>query len=60
MCRCFRSDRCVVRRGLVSYNNSPSGDGVMIEGSSDCTVEDVDAVQQGNGASGSPEHSHLR
>ncbi len=46
----FRSDRCVVRRGLVSYNNSPSGDGVMVEGSFDCLVEDVDAVQQGNGA----------
>jgi len=46
----FQSDRCLVRRGLVSYNNSPSGDGVMIEGSFDCTVEDVDAVQQGNGA----------
>jgi len=46
----FQSDRCVVRRGLVSYNNSPSGDGVMIEGSFDCIVEDIDAVQQGNGA----------
>jgi Right handed beta helix region len=46
----FQSDRCVVRRGLVSYNNSPSGDGVMIEGSFDCVVEDIDAVQQGNGA----------
>jgi hypothetical protein len=46
----FRSDSCVVRRGLVSYNNSPTGDGVMIEGSFDCLVEDVDAVQQGNGA----------
>lgn len=46
----FRSDRCVVRRGLVSYNNSPTGDGVMIEGSFDCLVEDVDAEQQGNGA----------
>jgi hypothetical protein len=46
----FQSDRCVVRRGLVSYNNSPSGEGVMIEGSLDCAVEDVDAVQQGNGA----------
>jgi hypothetical protein len=48
----FRSDQCLVRRGLVSYNNSPTGDGVMIEGSFDCTVEDVDAVQQGNGAFG--------
>ncbi len=46
----FRSDRCVVRRGLVSYNNSPTGDGIMLEGSSDCLVEDVDALQQGNGA----------
>jgi len=46
----FRSDNCRVRRGLVSYNNSPTGDGVMIEGSFDCSVEDVDAVQQGNGA----------
>jgi hypothetical protein len=46
----FHSDRCIVRRGLVSYNNSPSGDGVMLEGSFDCLVEHVDAVQQGNGA----------
>lgn len=46
----YRSDGCSVRRGLVSYNNSPTGDGVMLEGSSNCLVEDVDAVQQGNGA----------
>lgn len=46
----FRSDHCVVRRGLVSYNNSPTGVGVMLEGSFDCLVEDVDAVAQGNGA----------
>jgi hypothetical protein len=46
----FRSDGCVVRRGLVSYNNSPSGDGIMLEGSFSCFVEDVDAEQQGNGA----------
>jgi hypothetical protein len=46
----YRSDGCAVRRGLVSYNNSPTGDGVMLEGSSNCLVEDVDAVQQGNGA----------
>lgn len=46
----FRSDRCIIRRGLVFYNNSPTGDGVMIEGSFDGIVEDVDAVQQGNGA----------
>jgi len=46
----FSSDRCAVRRGLVSYNNSPTGDGVMIEGGFDCRVEDVDALMQGNGA----------
>jgi hypothetical protein len=46
----FRSDECVVRRGLVAYNNSPTGDGVMLEGSSNCLVHDVDALQQGNGA----------
>ena len=48
----YRSDNCIIRQGLVSYNNSPTGDGVMIEGSFDCIVEDVDAVQQGNGAFG--------
>ena len=46
----FCSDGCTVRRGLVSYNNSPTGDGVMLEGSFDCLAHDVDAVQQGNGA----------
>ena len=46
----FKSDRCVVRRGFVSYNNSPTGVGVMLEGSFDCLVEDVDAIAQGNGA----------
>ncbi|MFC1458483.1 hypothetical protein ACETIH_17615 [Microvirga arabica] len=46
----FQSDRCIVRRGLVSYNNSPTGFGVMVEGSFDCLIEDIDAVQQGNGA----------
>jgi hypothetical protein len=46
----FCSDGCILRRGLVSYNNSPTGDGVMLEGSFNCVVQDVDAVQQGNGA----------
>jgi nitrous oxidase accessory protein NosD len=46
----FCSNQCTVRRGLVCYNNSPTGDGVMLEGSFDCLVQDVDAVQQGNGA----------
>ncbi|TKB28726.1 MAG: hemolysin, partial [Mesorhizobium sp.] len=46
----FHSDRCTIRRGLVFYNNSPTGVGVMLEGSFNCRVDDVDAVQQGNGA----------
>lgn len=46
----FRSDRCTIRRGLAFYNNSPTGAGIMLEGSFDCLVEDVDTVQQGNGA----------
>lgn len=46
----FHSNGCIVRRGLVFYNNSPTGDGVMVEGSFDCLIEDIDAVQQGNGA----------
>jgi hypothetical protein len=46
----FCSDSCIVRRGLAYYNNSPTGVGIMLEGSSNCLVEDVDAVEQGNGA----------
>jgi hypothetical protein len=48
----FQSDGCTVRWGLVSYNNGPTGDGVMLEGSRDCVVIEVDAIQQGNGAFG--------
>lgn len=48
----YRSDHCLIRSGLVSYNNSPTGSGVMVEGSSTCLVLDVDAIQQGNGAFG--------
>ncbi|MBV8663456.1 MAG: right-handed parallel beta-helix repeat-containing protein [Hyphomicrobiales bacterium] len=46
----FESDNCSVRNGLVSYNNSPTGCGIMIEGSFNCTVTDVDALMQGDGA----------
>lgn len=55
----FASNHCAVRRGLVFYNNSPTGDGVMVEGSFDCNVEDVDAVQQGNGAFGAVPQGEL-
>jgi hypothetical protein len=51
----YQSDNVTVRRGLIDGNNSPSGDGVMVEsgGSTEkgCVirtglVEDVDAVHQ--------------
>lgn len=45
------SPNCKIYNGRVHYNNSPSGDGVMLElGSSNCTVTDVDCTSQGNGA----------
>lgn len=46
----YYSDDCVVRRGLLDGNNSPSGVGVMFEGSRNGLVEDVDTVAQGNGS----------
>ena len=54
----FESDNVTVRRGLIDGNNSPSGDGVMVESGgkpglvSSGLVEDVDAVNQGNGCFG--------
>ena len=49
----YQSSNCVIRRGLLSGNDSPSGVGVMVEQvagkSSGVLVEDVDAVRQGNG-----------
>ena len=46
----FHSDNCVVRRGFLDGNNSPSGVGVMFEGSASGLVEDVDTMRQGNGS----------
>jgi hypothetical protein len=46
----FESDNCDVRNGLVSYNNSPTGCGIMMEGSFNCTATDIDALMQGDGA----------
>ena len=57
----FQSDNVSVIHGLIDGNNSPSGDGVMVEsGGSTVTgqtisrglIEDVDAVNQGNGCFG--------
>jgi PKD repeat protein len=45
----FNSDNCVVRRGLLDGNNSPSGVGLMFEHSNNGLVVDVDTVRQGNG-----------
>jgi hypothetical protein len=46
----YHSDSTSIRQGLVSYNDSRSGVSVMLEGSSDGIVDDVDAAMQGNGA----------
>ena len=55
----FESTNVTVRRGLIDGNNSPSGDGVMFECGdmthaymSEGLVEDVDAINQGNGCFG--------
>lgn len=45
----YYSPRCIVRRGLLMYNNSPSGIGVIVENSPDCVVEDVDTLFMHNG-----------
>ena len=47
----FNSPNCIIRRGLIDGNNSPTGVGVMFEaGSNDGLVQDVDAIRMGNGA----------
>ena len=46
----YRSENCVVRRGLLDGNNSPTGVGVMFENVSSGLVEDVDTIRQGNGS----------
>lgn len=46
----YFSDNCVVRRGILDGNNSPSGVGVMFEDSANGLVEDVDTIRQGNGS----------
>jgi hypothetical protein len=48
----FNSPYVAISQGLLDGNNSPSGDGVMIEGalSIGCTVDGVDVVHWGNGA----------
>ena len=49
----WRSSNVTVARGLVDGNNSPTGAGVMFEGSEEGVtgglLEDVDAVHQGDG-----------
>ena len=46
----FRSDNCIIRRGLLEGNNSESGVGIMFESSVNGLVEDVDTVGQANGS----------
>lgn len=49
----FQSPNCVIRKGLLDGNNSPSGVGVMFEltqSGGSGLVEDVDTIRQGNGS----------
>lgn len=46
----YQSDGCIVRRGLLDGNNSPSGVGVMFEDAVEGLGQDIDAVRMGNGA----------
>lgn len=46
----FFSDNCVIRRGCIDGNNSPSGVCVMFQDSHGGLCEDVDAVRFSNGA----------
>lgn len=46
----YQTTGITVARGLVDGNNSPSGVGVIVDGTSgNVTVNDVDAIHQGNG-----------
>lgn len=46
----YFSDNCIIRRGFIDGNNSPSGVGVMYERSSNGTTTDVDTIRMGNGS----------
>jgi hypothetical protein len=46
----FFSDDCVIRRGCIDGNNSPTGVCVMFQDSHNGLCEDVDAVRFSNGA----------
>jgi Bacterial Ig domain/Right handed beta helix region len=46
----YQSDGCIVRRGLLDGNNSPSGVGVMFEDAVGGLGEDVDTIRMGNGS----------
>lgn len=47
----YHSSNTAISDGVIDGNNSPSGDGVMVEsGSNNCTVERVDVIHWGNGA----------
>lgn len=51
----LKSNNVTIRRGLIVGNNQKYGAGIMFEGSSYGWVEDVDALQMGNGAFGAYE-----
>lgn len=49
----YETEGITIMRGLVDGNNSPSGQGVLVDGDSgNVVVQDVDAVRQSNGCFG--------
>ncbi len=46
----YYSDNVTVSNGVIDGNNSPSGQGVIFEGSNNGTVRNVDTIHMGNGA----------
>jgi hypothetical protein len=46
----YQSDNVTIQRGVIDGNNSPSGQGVIFEDSSNGLVSHVDTIHMGNGA----------
>ena len=46
----YQSDNVTIQRGVIDGNNSPSGQGVIFEGSNNGRASHIDTIHMGNGA----------
>jgi Ca2+-binding RTX toxin-like protein len=46
----YQSHNVTIQRGIIDGNNSPSGQGVIFEGSNNGRASHIDAIHMGNGA----------